>query len=266
MPVPGRPVIGTRPSPARVYDYYLGGKDNFAADREAGEMLLKEHPGLRVLARQNRTFVLKAVTWAASRGITQFIDAGCGLPASPSVHDAARDAEPSARVVYIDKDPLVISHVRALQADAEGLAALEADVTDTAGVLEAVAGLAGPGGGRLLDLAEPACLVLGGTLSDMDADTARGVVAGYAGALAPESCAIACCAHFTDGEVAARIAAVFADGPCGEWRNHSREDVASFFGGLRIVRGQVADVRCWPMVPSGYARAGCVLGGVGVKP
>src|SRR3954468_20313380 len=96
---------------ARVYDYWLGGKDNFAADREAAEAMLKDHPGLRALARQNRTFVLKAVTGAASRGIPQFLDLGGGLPASPAVHDAARDAEPPARVVYVDRDPVVVSHV-----------------------------------------------------------------------------------------------------------------------------------------------------------
>jgi SAM-dependent methyltransferase len=251
---------------ARVYDYWLGGKDNFAADREAAEAMLKDHPGLRVLARQNRTFVLKAVTWAASRGITQFLDLGCGLPASPAVHDAARDAEPPARVVYVDKDPVVVSHVSAIEAAGEGLAVVEADVTDPAGVLEAAAGLALPDGGLLLDLSEPACLVFGGTLSDMDAETARRTVAGFAGTLAPGSAVIISCASFADTGVAARIAGVFA-GQCGGWRNHSREDVASFFaaGGLKMEQA-AGDVRCWPLLPSGDTRACCVLGGVGVRP
>lgn len=267
MPSPGRPAIGTRPDAARVYDYWLGGKDNFAADREAGEAMLKEHPGLRVLARQNRTFVLKAAGWAASRGITQFLDLGCGLPSSPAVHDAARDAEPSARVVYVDRDPMVVSHVAAVGAAGEGLAVVEADVTDPAGVLGIAADLVLPDGGLLLDLSGPACVILGGTLSDMPADEARRTAAGYAGALAPGSCVVISCASFADEAVAERIAGVFAGQEGGEWRNHGREDVASFFeaGGLRLVRGRVADVGCWPMVPSGCARACCVLGGVGLK-
>lgn len=257
---------------ARVYDYWLGGKDNFAADREAAEMLLDParggHAGLRVLARQNRTFVLKAVTWAASQGITQFLDLGCGLPASPAVHDAARASEPSARVVYVDKDPLVASHVSAIEAAGEGLAVVEADVTDPAGVLAIAADLVRPDAGLLLDLSEPLGLIFGGTLSDMDADTARGTVARYAGALAPGSCVIASCASFADAGVAERIAGVFA-GQCGGWRNHGRGDVSSFFaaGGLRILHGRAMDVACWPACPAGDgAEPGAqVLGGIGIR-
>lgn len=263
MPLPGRPDIGvTRPDKARVYDYWLGGKDNFAADREAGEAILKEHPGLRAMARQNRSFILKSVRWTASvAGIAQFIDAGCGLPSRPFVHEAARLGEPSARVAYVDRDPFVMSHVRAIEVTGDGLAAVEADVTEPARVL-GDRGLL-----EVIDLARPAALVLGGTLSDMPADTARAVVAEFAGALAPGSAVIISCASFAGREVAERIAAVLA--PDGGWRNHSPEDVGSFFaaGGLRILHGRVMDVSCWPACPAGDgAEPGAqVLGGIGVR-
>jgi hypothetical protein len=263
MPVSGRGTqAGTdQPDAARVLNYWLGGNDNFAADREAGEVLLdpvKGHPGLRVLARENRAFVLTAVAWLArTRGIRQFLDLGCGLPVSPAVHDAARDVVPDASVAYVDRDPLVTGHVRALQATGPGLAAVEADVTDPAVVLE------DPALRTVIDLGEPVAVVLGGTLSDMPADAARSVVAGFTEALAPGSAVVVSCACFDDEETARRIAAVFG----GSWRNHSREDVAGFFAaaGLLPVRGEVGDVRCWPMVPSGCGRTARILGGVGIK-
>ena len=259
------PLIDTsRPHITRVYDYWLGGKDNFAADREAGEALLdpgKGHPGLRKLAQQNRRFVIKAVRWTvAVKGIAQVIDLGCGLPATPSVHDSARSADPAARVVYVDKDPLVFAHVAAL-ARGEGLAAIKADVTEPDRVLRLVADLEVRPAGALIDLSQPACLVLGGTLSAMDADTARATVAGYAEALAPGSAVIVSCASFADEGVAARIAEVLGGG----WRSHPAEAVASFFeaGGLRVFAGRVADIRCWPMMRE-EEPAAAIIGGVGV--
>jgi hypothetical protein len=263
MPGPvRRPLIDTtRPDRTRVLDYWLGGKDNFAADREAGEMLLdprRGHPGLRAMARQNRRFILAAVTWAASRGIGQFLDLGCGLPTTPSVHDAARAVIPDAAVIYVDRDPLVMCHVAAIGAKGAGLAAVRADVTEPARVLEVA--------GDLIDLGQPACVIFGGTLSDMPADTARSTVAGFTKALAPGSAAVISCASFADEDLAERISSVF--GPEGGWRNHGLADVTSFFtaGRLRLVHEYVMDVACWPACSvTGQARAAAVLGGVGIK-
>ena len=135
----------TTPLQSRVYDYWLGGKDNFDVDRRAADEMTQGCPGLRVMARENRAFVLDAVAWLGrNRGIGQFLDLGCGLPSRPAVHDAARDVIPGAAVAYVDADPLVISHVRALQAG-PGLAALEADVRDAEKVL---GGRGGAGGHR----------------------------------------------------------------------------------------------------------------------
>ncbi|MGC1287752.1 MAG: SAM-dependent methyltransferase, partial [Streptosporangiaceae bacterium] len=116
------------PHPARVYDYWLGGKDNYPADRAEAERLLGIYPPLRDLVRENRAFVTQAVTWAARQEIGQFIDLGAGLPASPAVHQAAREAMPAARVAYVDLDPVVLSHARALLATSDGVTAVAADL------------------------------------------------------------------------------------------------------------------------------------------
>jgi len=123
------------PNMARVYDYWLGDKDHYAADRAGAEWLLAIYPPLRDLVQENRAFVTQAVTWAARKGIGQFIDLGAGLPASPSVHQAARAVLPSARVAYVDIDPVVLSHARALLATDNGVTAISADLRDPAGVL-----------------------------------------------------------------------------------------------------------------------------------
>src|SRR6266568_9227879 len=104
-----------RPHPARVYDYLLGGKDNFAADRAAAEAGLKANPNSRIPPRENRAFLRRVVRYLArDAGISQFLDIGTGIPTSPNVHEIAQDADPQARVVYVDNDPIVLAHARAL--------------------------------------------------------------------------------------------------------------------------------------------------------
>lgn len=251
----------SKPNMARVYDYLLNGKDNFAADRDLAERMQAEAgdgDGVRELARINRKFILKAVQWSASMlGICQFIDIGCGLPSRPAVHDAARDGCEGARVVYADRDPVVVSHAAALMGG-PGLAAILADASDPVRVL-LDADMTG-----LIDLTQPACLVLGGTLSTMAAAAARSAVEGYAEALAPGSAVIISCASYADPETGRRMEALF--GAALTWRNHGCEDVASFFaaGGLRLVRGKVSDVRCWPLA-AGHDEGAAMLGGIGIK-
>ncbi len=129
-----------RPHPARVYDYLLGGKDNFPADRAAAEEGLKAKPGGPVTVRQNRDFMRRAVRWLAGEaGVDRFLDIGTGLPTAPNVHETAQAVRPGARVVYVDNDPIVLTHARALlQGTAEGRTAyLEADLRDPEAILNA---------------------------------------------------------------------------------------------------------------------------------
>src|ERR1700731_2158980 len=105
------------PHIARVYDYWLGGKDNFAADRELGERTLEAYPNLALSVRANRAFLARAVRFlAGERGIRQFLDIGTGIPTADNTHEVAQFVAPESRVVYVDNDPIVLSHARALLA------------------------------------------------------------------------------------------------------------------------------------------------------
>ena len=167
------------PNMARVYDYWLGGKDHFPADRAEAERLLGIYPPLRDLVRENRAFVVQAVSWAARQGIGQFLDLGAGVPASPAVHQAARKVMPLARVAYVDVDPVVLSHARALVATSDGVTAVAADLRDPGVVL------ADPVLRAVIDPDRPVCVILGAVLHFLDTGAARAVTAGYARLMTP---------------------------------------------------------------------------------
>jgi hypothetical protein len=134
-----KPEINTaKPHAARVYDYYLGGKDHFAADRETGQALMRVVPTIRAAARENRAFLGRAVRFlVAEAGVRQFLDIGTGLPSANNVHEVAQGLVPSCRVVYVDNDPIVLAHARALlTSSAEGETAyIHADLRDPEKIL-----------------------------------------------------------------------------------------------------------------------------------
>jgi len=229
------PFDTTRPNIARVWDYWLGGKDNFAADRELAEKMLAVHPVTAQMARENRQFLGRAVSYVAARGIRQFIDVGAGLPTVLNTHDIARHVEPDARVVYVDNDPIVISHARSLLAKSPGVIVVPGDMRDPGRIL------ADPGLTGLIDLAEPACVILSGVLHFADPGTARDIAAAFAGAIAPGSYLIISVGsgdpsegeNFTSAYTAARIYI------------HSRQKIQGFFGDLELVPPGVVSVRDW---------------------
>ena len=142
----------TVPSSARVYDYLLDGKDNFAVDREVAGKLLAVAPTAAEVMRDNRRFLARAAAWAARSGIRQFIDVGCGLPTVPNTHQSAQVVAADARVAYIDVDPVVVAHLRALAAHGNpGVTVVEGDAREIAVILDAIGGV--------IDLSEPACLL-----------------------------------------------------------------------------------------------------------
>ncbi|WP_131740422.1 SAM-dependent methyltransferase [Actinomadura roseirufa] len=161
------------PSVARMYDYFLGGKDNYAADREMAEWALLKAPVIPRIARANRAFVRHAAgRLARDAGLRQFLDIGCGLPApSGNVADVVRGVDPSCRVAYTDSDPMVVAHARALLAVDEGTCAFQADLRDPAALLAA------PGPRRLLDFGRPVGVLLFCVLHFLtDADDPRRVM------------------------------------------------------------------------------------------
>ena len=147
----------TRPHPARTWDYYLGGKDNFAADRAVADKVIAAWPGMRVSARENRKFLGRAVQYLAGEaGIDQFLDIGSGLPTASNVHEVAQAINPAARVVYVDNDPLVLVHARALLTSSpEGKCAyIQADLRQPETILNA------PATRETLDFDRPIALIL----------------------------------------------------------------------------------------------------------
>jgi O-methyltransferase involved in polyketide biosynthesis len=214
------------------------------------------------MVKENRAFIAEAVTWATSQGIGQFLDLGAGLPASPAVHQTAQTVMPEARVAYVDLDPMVLSHARALLAGpgGPGVTVVAADLRDPDAVL------ADPELLAVIDLAGPVCVILGAMLHFLDADAARVVTAGYARRIAPASCLVISCATYDDDELAKRLAAEYT---AGQFVNHTRADVASFFAGLDMVGPGVSEAATWrPWQPEPVLRRrdGHVLAGVARRP
>jgi len=139
------------PHPARVYDYMLGGKDNFAADRETAERSLELVPEMLDSSRGNRDFLVRAIRFLRDAGIRQFLDIGTGLPTSPNTHETAQEGHPDARVVYVDNDPVVVVHAEALMADNATTAVVSADLRDVDEVMAKA--------GQLLDFTRPVALM-----------------------------------------------------------------------------------------------------------
>jgi O-methyltransferase involved in polyketide biosynthesis len=235
-PAGGAGFDASAPNMARVYDYLLGGKDHFAADRAQAERLLQIYPPLAAMARQNRAFLARAVTWAARQGIGQFIDLGAGLPAATNTHEVARAVNPAAAVAYVDLDPVVLLHAQALLATGDGVTAVAADLTDPAAVL------ADPGLRAVIDPARPAAVILGAVLHFLEAGIARQVTAGYARLIAPGSALVISVDRFDDEALAKRLAAEYTAGP---FVNHPPADIASFFAGLEMVGPGLTEAQTW---------------------
>jgi S-adenosyl methyltransferase len=168
-----------RPSGARVYDYFLGGAHNFAVDRQLAEAIAMMTPNVGDTMRANRMFLRRAVRFLVSQGITQFLDIGSGIPTVGNVHEVAREADPGARVVYVDVDPIAVAHSRAILGEDPATAVLQADARDVEGIL------ADPNTRRLLDFDQPVAVLLLGVLHFIpDSDDPVAVVARLRDALA----------------------------------------------------------------------------------
>jgi trans-aconitate methyltransferase len=222
-----------RPHPARVYDYLLGGKDNFAADRMAAEQGLKANPHSRIPPRENRAFLRRVVrTLAQEYGINQFLDIGTGIPTPPNVHQVAQEVVPDARVVYVDNDPMVLTHARALLTGSpEGrVAYIDADLRDVDSILGA-AGL-----NTTIDLKQPVGLLLIAILHFVGDDDGPGEIVQQLLDALPSGSYLAV-SHLTgdfDASAWAGVAAVYKrSGVTMQVR--SRPEIERFFTGLEMV-------------------------------
>ena len=225
-------VDASKPSPARMYDRYLGGTANFRVDRDAVDRILELVPEIRDAAWANRGFLQRAVRWMAERDIRQFIDLGAGLPTQRCTHEVARKIRPDARVVYTDIDPSVIAHGREILAGVPGTAVIEADFRRPDGLL------GHPATQRLIDFAEPAgLLIVALTQFIPDSDDPWALVARYMDVLAPGSY-LALSAPTADRMVARkvdRILDVYATSTIPSNVPRTRAGIDRFFTGLAIV-------------------------------
>jgi hypothetical protein len=227
---------------ARIYDYWLGGKDNFAVDREAAEQALAAYPGLRRGVRAQRAFLAHAVGYLAGQaGVRQFLDIGTGIPTANNTHEVAQATAPEVRVVYVDNDPMVLAHARALLTSTTPGATsyLDADLRNTGEVLRAAA--------ELLDFRQPIAVLLIGILQLIpDEDDPYAIVGRLIEAVPPGSW-LAVFHPASDiipdqiGEAARRVNARSAS----TTTLRTRSQIARFFDGLEMLAPGLVQVHRW---------------------
>ncbi|MQA83126.1 MAG: SAM-dependent methyltransferase [Streptosporangiales bacterium] len=244
-----------------MYDYFLGGKDNYASDRQAATEVLKAFPEARQLARANRRFLARAVRYCAESGVDQFLDVGTGIPTSPNVPDVAREVHPGARVVGVDNDPVVLAHDRALVETHEGIRILPGDLR------RPKAFLTDPELHEVLDASRPIAVLLVAVLHFVtDAEDPAGILAAFDEVMAPGSFLVisAATSTGTDPEALARIEQVYARASSPAVFRPA-EGIRTWFDGFDLHEPGLVDVSHWPS-PAGVRPSVRVLAGVARKP
>ncbi|MBN6051167.1 SAM-dependent methyltransferase [Nonomuraea sp. RK-328] len=269
VPPPG---VDTRvPSVARMYDYYLGGKDNFAADREAAEKMIELGRAMgndaRQIAQANRAFLGRAVRLLAEQGITQFVDIGAGLPTQDNVHQVAHRHAPGSRVVYADNDPIVLTHARALLARDPDVLAVAGDLKDPDAIFD------DPQVAAHVDLSRPCAVLLVAVLHFVTDDAeAAAIVARIRERLTPGSYLVL--SHLYEGNATDAMArtgqSVYASTASGGLARRGYGQIAAYFEGLEPLPPGIVPVDAWdPQVEPGpdldLDRPG-ILAGVGRVP
>ncbi len=250
---------------ARVYDYLLGGKDNYAADRAVAEATLKVNPDLAPSAHANRAFLGRVVRYLAGKaGIRQFLDIGTGIPTAGNTHQVAQEIAPESRVVYVDYDPIVLAHARALLTSSEAGATeyIDSDLRDTKAILDQAT--------ELLDFTKPVAVTLISILHAIpDGDDPHAIVDRLLGAV-PSGSYLAI-SHMGSDLMAARtlreMDEVWKRGSQQQYTPRSRDQVARFFDGTDLVEPGLVRVEEWhPEAGAGAARRSIMWCAVGRKP
>jgi SAM-dependent methyltransferase len=261
---PGLSSIDTsRPSVARMYDYFLGGKDNFQVDRDAVASSPEPLADIRQVVQANRAFLRRAVRYMTGQGIRQFLDIGSGLPTQQNTHQVAQESTPNARVVYVDNDPVVLAHGRALLATDAHTTVAAADMRSPTDVLEHPETLS------LIDFTEPVGVLMLAMIHFLADEDRPRVMSHLRDALAPGSYLAA--THITrDGrspEVVAQIESIYANTPTPMYlRTHA--EIARFFDGFDLIDPGLVTLDAWRPDPQDHApkaTGGWVYGAVGRK-
>jgi SAM-dependent methyltransferase len=249
---------------ARVYDYWLGGKDNFAADRAAGEQAIQAYPDIVYSVRANRAFLARTVRYLAGEaGIRQFLDIGTGIPTANNTHEVAQDVAPGSNVVYVDNDPVVLTHARALLVSGEQghTSYIDADLRDTGRILAEAA--------QTLDFSRPVAIMLMAILQHIDeAEDPYAIVDSLLAAVPPGSyLAISHPAADIETEAMAQMAERLNKLMAEKVTFRNRQQVARFFEGLELVEPGMVRVQEWRPASEIEAKSPAALwGGVGRKP
>jgi hypothetical protein len=227
--------------PARRYDYWLGGKDNFAADRESGDAIAAKFPAIRTAVVENRRFLRRAVAFLTeTAGVRQFLDIGTGLPTANNTHEVAQSIAPDSRIVYVDNDPLVLVHARALLTGAgEGATAyVDADLRDPEQILRSA------GFRRTIDLGRPVALMLLAILHFIpEEDEPYGIVRRLVDELPSGSYLVV--SHATSDYLPPELVADISSGRHGQGRLRTEAEITRFFDGLELESPGVVPLADW---------------------
>jgi hypothetical protein len=232
--------------PARTYDYWLGGKDNYEADRRVGDLVSATQPGVRAAVRANRAFLRRAVEFLAGEaGVRQFLDIGTGLPTADNTHEVAQRIAPDSRIVYVDNDPIVLAHARALLTSTEqgATAYIQADARDPATIVSEAA--------ATLDLGQPVAVMLLAVLHFIrDEDDPGRIVTTVMDAMPPGSyLTISAATSDFDTETITRAAGTFnSQKVAAQFILRTREQIARYFDGLELVDPGLVPLPQWRAV------------------
>jgi hypothetical protein len=255
------PVIDSSvPHSARVWNYWLGGKDNYAPDRAVGDQVMAMFPDITRLARADRAFLGRAVRYLAGEaGIRQFLDVGTGLPTADNTHEVAQAIAPESRIVYVDNDPLVLVHARALLTSTpEGACDyLDADLRDVSTILRAAA--------RTLDFSQPIALMLLGIMGQIpDSDEPGSVIRQLLEPMVPGSY-LALSDGTTTSETFTEAVRHYNENSASTYHPRSPEQITAFFDGLDLIEPGVVELSRWRPPLEGL-REVPGMGGVARKP
>ncbi|WP_328379203.1 SAM-dependent methyltransferase [Streptomyces sp. NBC_00440] len=228
----------SRPHPARIYDYLLGGKDNYQVDQQAAEELAAAAPEVRIGVRANRAFLRRAVRYVLGSGVRQILDIGTGLPTSPNVHETAREVAPDVRIAYVDNDPIVNAHANALLSRSGATSVVLADLRDPQAILHH------PDIRRVIDFDEPVAVLLIAILHFLtEAEKPEQVVATLRDALPAGSFLVL--SHATSDFADRSAAQAVYNNATATLNLRSRAEVERFFDGFELVGPGLAQVPFW---------------------
>ncbi len=250
----------SRPNAARVYDYILGGANNFEVDREFARQLMAKLPDAQALAQENRGFLLRSVSFLVEQGVRQFVDLGSGIPTVGNTHEVAQRIDPGVRVVYVDNESVAVAHSELILQDNENAGILREDVRDVHSVLRH------PVTRRLIDFDEPVAMLMFAVLHFVsDEDDPYRLVARYRDATVPGSW-LAISHATSDGrpEIAEALSQYVRTASPVTERN--RADVSQFFDGYDLVPPGLVFTREWrPEIELAYGGSSAFYGGVGLR-